>query len=531
MKHAAIVIFDSFLPNPSERSQHATSSTVSPALVPFFTAFEQESRSELVSVDLKLQSVLNELLLIPENTPQYSNNAVDFIELSAGQLCVLLRSQKDVSPVGYVILWKKDSLDSALKYRKYSWTSKQKFRLALASSVLAESVILEREYAQVKHSQSQQTEIMFQLQNALSDMLFEVRSPLGALTTFGKLLEGRLPKGDLSRDLARDILVQSARLQDLLIPLDETRRFRIDNNSSSTFNQRPLLPPAPKSEPMDKSASNNSSSIVVSSVNPFPDVIETLIRCDILSLLDPILSNARMQAIERLILLQVQVDGCTLNPTDLCSSISSRIFCKVHPSGFRFVIKCLLDTAFQCGNPGGKIDFKVESCANDSSIETTVLELQEILEQGFEFYAYEDKLLDTKSKTMIESSTIEYTEELHTNSTTTINNEMVTISISEHRFGIQEREERQISAGSSADRFQSESLYESDSKNSFVGRLLETNQDVFASDYEGHSSVFNLIQRLVEGMNGTIEIKTQTSSDSYPNARESRIVLQFPHFH
>ena len=76
------------------------------------------------------------------------------------------------------------------------------------------------EAQQRREAASRESLMISQMREVLSTILHQVRSPLSALRTFGKLLLRRLPPEDLNRDLARDIIVQSERLGDLLLPLD-----------------------------------------------------------------------------------------------------------------------------------------------------------------------------------------------------------------------------------------------------------------------------------------------------------------------
>jgi signal transduction histidine kinase len=59
------------------------------------------------------------------------------------------------------------------------------------------------------------------LRRVLSETLHQTKNPLTALRTFGKLLLRRLPAADgANRELAEDIITQSDRLVDLLLPVD-----------------------------------------------------------------------------------------------------------------------------------------------------------------------------------------------------------------------------------------------------------------------------------------------------------------------
>jgi signal transduction histidine kinase len=69
-------------------------------------------------------------------------------------------------------------------------------------------------------AQARESAMIAQIRDVLSNILHQAKSPITALRTFGKLLLRRLPPGDVNRDLARDIIVQCERLNELLSPLD-----------------------------------------------------------------------------------------------------------------------------------------------------------------------------------------------------------------------------------------------------------------------------------------------------------------------
>ncbi|CBJ28288.1 Two component sensor histidine kinase [Ectocarpus siliculosus] len=59
------------------------------------------------------------------------------------------------------------------------------------------------------------------LRKVVAESLHQVKNPMTALRTFGKLLLRRLPQDDtLNRELAKDIILQSDRLVDILLPVD-----------------------------------------------------------------------------------------------------------------------------------------------------------------------------------------------------------------------------------------------------------------------------------------------------------------------
>mmetsp|Transcript_36114 Transcript_36114/g.144347 ORF Transcript_36114/g.144347 Transcript_36114/m.144347 type:complete len:576 (-) Transcript_36114:1928-3655(-) len=111
------------------------------------------------------------------------------------------------------------------------WTDLEIERVTQVASTLALACLLDQRTQESERSRQEQLKVLAQLRSLLSTVLHQVKSPLGALVTFGKLLLRRLPVGDVSRDLARDILIQSERMQELLVPLDGPSEEQLDQRS------------------------------------------------------------------------------------------------------------------------------------------------------------------------------------------------------------------------------------------------------------------------------------------------------------
>ena len=78
--------------------------------------------------------------------------------------------------------------------------------------------------------------------------LHQVKSSLSAVRMFGKLLLRRLPGDDkMNRELAKDILIQSDRLVDLLLPIDSmTRLPSLESGAGGSRSPPFLLQGAPQ---------------------------------------------------------------------------------------------------------------------------------------------------------------------------------------------------------------------------------------------------------------------------------------------
>ncbi|CAM9240994.1 unnamed protein product, partial [Phaeothamnion confervicola] len=98
---------------------------------------------------------------------------------------------------------------------QHVWSDRNKDLLEkIASSVAIAAVLDQRQ----RWAATVQVD---QLRRVLAETLHQVKNPLTALRTFGKLLLRRLPSEDgLNRELAKDIVIQSDRMVDLLLPVD-----------------------------------------------------------------------------------------------------------------------------------------------------------------------------------------------------------------------------------------------------------------------------------------------------------------------
>lgn len=136
------------------------------------------------------------------------------------------------------------------KKRKRSvWTVEDREQIARAARTLSMALSMDSERNDLKRQNQQ-------VQSALSDSLHQVKNPLQALRTFGKLLQQRVAEqndqvvADVGTtlqllDLTQNLMVQSDRVVSLLAPMDSL----VDSleSSSSSSERTPLyLNPAPE---------------------------------------------------------------------------------------------------------------------------------------------------------------------------------------------------------------------------------------------------------------------------------------------
>jgi len=116
------------------------------------------------------------------------------------------------------------------------WQEADLKQLEAIARSLAVAVILDQKH---QWQEAVQAESMRKM---LSETLHQVKNSLSAVRMFGKLLLRRLPGSDkMNRELARDILIQSDRLVDLLLPIDSMSSPARLRQSRSSGHGKPLL--------------------------------------------------------------------------------------------------------------------------------------------------------------------------------------------------------------------------------------------------------------------------------------------------
>ncbi|KAA8494338.1 hypothetical protein FVE85_4313 [Porphyridium purpureum] len=205
--------------------------------------------------DDTIQDVLNAALVKASMKILEGRELDEMFNVCEGALCIPLVSASGF-PVGILVVtneayWRGSAVNfegasnagvasNGVADSACSWPSWKRQILAAIAKSIACAVVLERQTIAYELAREQEHDVMNRLRQGLSRMLQQVRSPLGTLTTFGKLLERRLAPDDLSRDLARNIIVQSERIQSVLMPLDSDRRALLPaaNNPADIIRKR-----------------------------------------------------------------------------------------------------------------------------------------------------------------------------------------------------------------------------------------------------------------------------------------------------
>jgi len=199
------------------------------------------------------------------------------------------------------------------------WNEHERSEIDQIAQTLAIASMIDRRREWSKQQLNQQQHLTRTQRDLLDNLLHQLRSPLTALRTFGKLLLKRLVPEDANRAVAENIVRQSDRLNELLQQLDRTIDLTVDD-----LHQRSL--PAAAALP---------------SLSLLPTEQKTQ-SCSIGEILEPIIASAQAIATERNLELQADIPP-NLPPL------------KAQPSALREVLSNLIDNALKYTPAGGKI--------------------------------------------------------------------------------------------------------------------------------------------------------------------------------
>jgi signal transduction histidine kinase len=101
-----------------------------------------------------------------------------------------------------------------------AWTSWERGQVERIAQTLSLACVLDQRAQWLEHRHGQQRQIQAQQHDVMDNLLHQLRSPLTALRTFGKLLMKRIQPDDSNYDVAANIVRQSDRIQDLLQQVD-----------------------------------------------------------------------------------------------------------------------------------------------------------------------------------------------------------------------------------------------------------------------------------------------------------------------
>ncbi|WP_017715192.1 GAF domain-containing sensor histidine kinase [Kamptonema formosum] len=203
------------------------------------------------------------------------------------------------------------------------WNEREIAQIERIAHTLTLAYILDKRSQWLEQKYRQQQLLQAQQQDLLDNLLHQLRNPLTALRTFGKLLLRRLLPKDANRDIANSIIRESDRLQELLLQMERAT----DPDAGE-----PALPPAPRAADRQPPAGGSVPLLPASPLESHA----------VAEVLQPLLLSAAAIAGERQLTLKADI------PPDL-----PPVLC--HPKALLEVLSNLTDNALKYTRAGGQI--------------------------------------------------------------------------------------------------------------------------------------------------------------------------------
>ncbi len=223
------------------------------------------------------------------------------------------------------------------------WNAAEQTEIQHIAQTIALAGILDRRRNWFATELQQQQALQIQQQDILHNLLHQLRNPLTAIRTFGKLLIKRLQPEDRQLSIVNSIVRESDRLQELLQHLENAIDIPIITEPEVNADRLKLLPTDRRDSP------SPSANLLL------PDASFQIEFCQLTDVLDPLIISAEAIAQDRGLNFYSHV------PRDLP-------LVRAHPAALREVLSNLIDNALKYTPAGGEVDIDVE--VGDASAST-----------------------------------------------------------------------------------------------------------------------------------------------------------------
>ncbi|MFQ4165697.1 MULTISPECIES: sensor histidine kinase [Nostocales] len=209
------------------------------------------------------------------------------------------------------------------------WNEQERGEIERIAQTLSLACVIDRQRAWLEQQLHQQQILQEKQQDLLDNLLHQLRNPLTALRTFGKLLLKRLRPGDINQEVANSIVRESDRLKELLQKFDEVIDLTAEDLGSVALPSKEVYVEANvQKEP--------KTSLLL------PGTGEKETDCSIMDILEPLLVSASAIAQERNLQLVVEI------PPHLP-------LVRVNRKSLEEVLSNIIDNALKYTPAGGKI--------------------------------------------------------------------------------------------------------------------------------------------------------------------------------
>jgi signal transduction histidine kinase len=217
----------------------------------------------------------------------------------------------------------------------HPWNASEQIEIQHIAQTIALAGILDLRRNWLANELRQQQQLQLQQRDLLHNLLHQLRNPLTAIRTFGKLLIKRLQLEDRDKSIASSIVRESDRIQELLQHLEVAIDLNLVADAEGDSASFKRLPANPATE-VDRSANLL-----------LPDAAFRIESCQLADVLGPLIISAEAIAQDR-------------NLTFHSHIAEDLPLVQAHPAALREVLSNLIDNALKYTPAGGEVDIDVE---------------------------------------------------------------------------------------------------------------------------------------------------------------------------
>ncbi|MGA9377762.1 MAG: GAF domain-containing sensor histidine kinase [Phormidium sp.] len=229
-----------------------------------------------------------------------------------------------------------------------AWNEQERSQIEEIAETIAIACILDQRSQWLEQRFSEQQRLQAQQNDLLHNLLHQLRNPLTALRTFGKLLVKRLGLDEKNREFANNILRESDRIQDLLQQFDRVIDLTDDLNEPQEDRfLGDLLTISPIESKVETEKGKNFKQPLLLLPESGLMEIGSLSDCSLVKVLDSVLAAAFAIAQERNLTFKAEIpDGL---PTIKCNS-----------KALTEVLSNIVDNALKYTPSGGKVFIEIK---------------------------------------------------------------------------------------------------------------------------------------------------------------------------
>ncbi len=179
------------------------------------------------------------------------------------------------------------------------WTPQEQHQIQAIAHTLTTACILDRRFQWFQQQFTQQQQLQAQQHDTLHSLMHQLKSPLTAVRTFGKLLLKRLLPEDKNHRIADGILRESNRLEELLQQVDQTLTLNEELIRLPTTFDPSIIPSSETLTPPDSYLPEENSPSPRTTTQVLLPASQPLEATSIKAVLEPLMVSAQAIAEER----------------------------------------------------------------------------------------------------------------------------------------------------------------------------------------------------------------------------------------